>query len=145
MSVPVIERLAGAMASAGQTFFTVLTYDGHARWTPEHPMDDAIRTAFNADQKTDKGFGPAAGPGGTTALAKAFYGRGYRVLRGTSPWIVDARYGPLRDELDKGFAAAATKAGRVSASDAEAWLANRIGLAGSVSVIGHEDLLAIPG
>jgi SAM-dependent methyltransferase len=145
VSVPVIERLAETLAAADQTFMTVLTYDGHTRWTPPHGADAAIRAAFNADQKTDKGFGPAAGPGGTSALAKAFYARSYRVLRGTSPWIVDGRYGPLRDELDKGFAAAAVKAGGVGQAEANAWLAARLERADAVSVIGHEDLLALPG
>jgi SAM-dependent methyltransferase len=144
VSVPSIEKLAEAVTAAGQAFMTVLTYDGHTRWTPAHAADDAIRAAFNADQRTDKGFGPAAGPGGTTALARAFYARGYRVLRGTSPWIVDGRYGPLRDELDKGFAAAAVKAGGVGQAEANAWLAARLGRPDAVSIVGHEDLLALP-
>ncbi len=144
VSVASIERLAEAAAANRQAFYTVLTYDGHTRWTPASVADDAVRAAFNADQKTDKGFGPAAGPGGTSALAKAFYARGYRVLRGTSPWVVDRRYGALRDELDKGFAAAAVKAAGVNQSQANAWLANRLGRDDAVSLVGHEDLLAIP-
>jgi SAM-dependent methyltransferase len=145
VSVGRIEAVAAAIAAAGQTFMTVLTYDGHTRWTPAHPADAAIRDAFNAHQRTDKGFGTAAGPGGTSALAKAFYNRGYRVLRGTSPWLVDDRYGPLRAKLDKGFAGAAMETGRVDASLAEAWIAARLVAKDAVSVIGHEDLLAVPG
>ncbi|MGL5117414.1 MAG: class I SAM-dependent methyltransferase [Beijerinckiaceae bacterium] len=145
VSVARIEAVAEAIARAGQTFLTVLTYDGHTRWTPAHPADTAIRDAFNAHQKTDKGFGQAAGPGGTSALAKAFYGRGHRVLRGTSPWIVDERYGSLRAELDNGFAAATRETGRVMVSDVERWLAARLAATDAVSIIGHEDLLAIPG
>jgi hypothetical protein len=145
VSIPSIEQLADAVTANGQTFFTVLTYDGHARWTPPNLADDAIRAAFNAHQKTDKGFGPAAGPGGTSAMAKAFYARGYRVLRGTSPWIVDGRYGNLRDDLDRGFAAAAVESGKVPQVAADQWLSNRIGRSDAVSIIGHEDLLALPG
>jgi SAM-dependent methyltransferase len=144
VSVPAIELLAEAVTAAGQTFLTVLTYDGHTRWTPDHAADDAIRAAFNAHQKTDKGFGPAAGPGGTSALSKAFYRRGYRVLRGTSPWIVGSTFGPLRDELDKGFAAAAVESGQVDRATANGWLGRRLGREDAVSVIGHEDLLALP-
>jgi hypothetical protein len=144
VSVAGIERLAEAVTRNGQAFHTVLTYDGHTRWTPAHPADDAIRAAFNAHQKTDKGFGPAAGPGGTTALAKAFYARGYRVLRGTSPWIVDESHGGLRDELDKGFAGAAVESGQVDRATASGWLGRRLGREDAVSVIGHEDLLALP-
>jgi SAM-dependent methyltransferase len=144
VSVPVIERLADVVRDNGQSFYTVLTYDGFTQWAPPHSADDAVRAAFNAHQKTDKGFGPAAGPGGTTALAKAFYKRNFRVLRGTSPWIVDGRYGPLREELDKGFANAAVESGAVVRATASQWLANRLGRADAVSVIGHEDLLALP-
>jgi hypothetical protein len=144
VSVASIEQLAATVTAAGQTFFTVLTYDGHARWSPAHGADDAIRSAFNAHQKTDKGFGSAAGPGGTSALAKAFYARGYRVVRGTSPWVVDRRYGSLRDELDRGFAGAAVESGLASPDTANQWLANRLGRDDAVSIIGHEDLLAVP-
>lgn len=144
VSVASIERLSADITAARQVFFTVLTYDGHTRWTPAHQADDSIRAAFNAHQRTDKGFGPAAGPGGTSALAKAFYARGYRVLRGTSPWIVDSSYGSLRDDLDKGFAGAAVESGKVSRDMARDWLESRLGRADAVSVIGHEDLLALP-
>lgn len=144
VSITSIERLAQDVSARKQAFFTVLTYDGFTRWSPEHSADDTIRQAFNAHQKTDKGFGQAAGPGGTSALAKAFYARGYRVLRGTSPWVVDDRYGRLRDDLDRGFANAAVESGQAARDQANQWLANRLGHADAVSVIGHEDLLALP-
>jgi SAM-dependent methyltransferase len=144
VSIQSIEKLAETITSQGAVFYTVLTYDGHTRWSPPHSADTAMRDAFNAHQKTDKGFGTAAGPGGTSALAKAFYARGYRVLRGTSPWIVDQRYGGLRQELDTGFANAVRETGTVSSADIAAWLAHRVASEDRVSVIGHEDLLAVP-
>jgi SAM-dependent methyltransferase len=145
VSIQGIEKLAGSITAQGTTFYTVLTYDGHTRWSPPHASDAAMRDTFNGHQKTDKGFGTAAGPGGTSALAKAFYARNYRVLRGTSPWIVDQRYGRLRTELDSGFANAVRETGKVANSDIEAWLAHRLVADDRISVIGHEDLLAIPG
>jgi SAM-dependent methyltransferase len=144
VSVPVIERLVEAVVSRRQTFYTVLTYDGFTRWTPAHPMDDAIRAAFNSHQKTDKGFGLAAGPGATTALAKAFYARGWRFLRGSSPWIADNRHSALRDALDEGFVGAAVDAGGLTHQAADEWLAARRATRDAVSAIGHEDLLALP-
>ncbi len=144
-SIQSIERLAETLSAQGCAFYTVLTYDGHTRWTPPHPADAAMREAFNAHQKTDKGFGAAAGPGGTSALAKALYGRGYRVLRGTSPWVIDQRYGGLRQELDAGFASAVRETGKLAASDVTAWLAHRLAGPDRISVVGHEDLLAVPG
>jgi hypothetical protein len=144
VSVASIEKLAATLAANKQIFFTVLTYDGHARWEPRHPADKSMQDAFNAHQRSDKGFGPAAGPGGTTALAKAFYSRGYRVLRGTSPWIVDASFGKLRGELDAGFAGAVRATGKVESGLIESWLKLRQASARGQTIIGHEDLLAIP-
>ena len=144
VSIQNIEALAHTIVSNRQTFLTVLTYDGHANWQPVHPADAAIRDAFNAHQRTDKGFGPASGAGGTTALAKAFYARGFRVLRGTSPWMVDKRYGTLRHDLDTGFANAVRETGKVNEADIASWLAMRIASQEGVSIIGHEDLLAVP-
>jgi SAM-dependent methyltransferase len=144
VSVARIEAVAEAIAAQRQAFMTVLTYDGHAAWTPTHPADAAMRDAFNGHQKTDKGFGPASGPGGTTALAKAFYRRGYRVLRGTSPWVVDERYGALRKELDKGFAGAVRETGAVPENTVTAWLELRAHSIEGVSIIGHEDILVLP-
>jgi SAM-dependent methyltransferase len=145
VSIQGIEKLAETITAQGTAFYTVLTYDGHTRWSPPHRSDATMRDTFNAHQKTDKGFGTAAGPGGTSALAKAFYARNYRVLRGTSPWIVDQRYGRLRQELDSGFANAVRETGKVSSSDIAAWLAHRVLADDRISVIGHEDLLAVPG
>jgi SAM-dependent methyltransferase len=144
LSIQSIEKLAETVTAQGAVFYTVLTYDGYTQWSPPHASDAAMREAFNAHQKTDKGFGAAAGPGGTSALAKAFYARNYRVLRGTSPWIVDQRHGPLRRDLDTGFAHAVRETGKLSASDTDAWLAHRLAFDDRISVIGHEDLLAVP-
>jgi SAM-dependent methyltransferase len=144
VSIQDIEKLAETITAQGTAFYTVLTYDGHTRWSPPHSTDAAMRETFNMHQKTDKGFGTAAGPGGTSALAKAFYARNYRVLRGTSPWVVDQRYGRLRQELDTGFANAVRETRKVATSDIEAWLAHRLLSTDRISVIGHEDLLAVP-
>jgi SAM-dependent methyltransferase len=142
VSVQAIEKLAATIVANKQKFFTVLTYDGHARWMPEHPADAAMRDAFNAHQRSNKGFGPAAGPGGTTALAKAFYARNYRILRGTSPWIVDKSFGQLREELDKGFAGAVRETGKVEPAIIDSWLKLKKSSPDGITVIGHEDLLA---
>lgn len=142
-SVENIRSLAAAVAAAGAAFFTVLTYDGLARFEPPHPVDGAIRAAFNRHQRTDKGLGPAAGPDATDALAAAFEAQGYRVRRGPSPWVADERFAALRRELDAGFAGAARELGGVPEREIEAWLAHREAT-GCVTIVGHEDLLAVP-
>lgn len=143
-SPSLIGRLADAVANRGQAFFTVLTYDGIAAWLPEHPADRAMRDAFNAHQRGDKGLGPAAGPAATDALDEAFAGHGYRVSRGKSPWVLDRRFLNLRRELDRGYAGAVRETGRVAAADLDSWLAGRLANDDAVTIIGHEDLLALP-
>jgi SAM-dependent methyltransferase len=143
-SVPSIDTMADAIAANKQAFFTVLTYDGIAAWLPEHPADGAIRDAFNAHQGTDKGFGPAAGPGATNALEKAFKRHGYRIVRGKSAWILDGGTAEMRRQVDAGMADAAAETGLVAPELIESWRAHRQSVTSPVSIVGHEDLLALP-
>jgi len=143
VSVGAIAALAKSLGPLRRAFYTVLTYDGVARFAPPHDADAAVLQAFNAHQTTDKGFGPAAGPRATQALAEAFEAQGYGVGRGSSPWVLDEAHAALRRELDAGFAAAAREAGLQEAM-AGAWLAHRLSGEGRVTTVGHEDLLAIP-
>lgn len=145
VSVPMIERLAAAVASHHQIFATVLSYDGIAAWLPGDPLDPAMRDAFNAHQHTDKGFGPAAGPDATDAIAAAFGRHGFRIARGKSPWVLDEHYARLRDDLDAGWAAAVAETGRVTQADIDGWLARRrsVGPA-AVTIVGHDDIVCLP-
>jgi hypothetical protein len=144
VSVPVIGKLADAVTANRQIFYTVLTYDGIAAFLPEHPLDIAMREAFNRHQQTDKGFGPAAGPHATQALADAFMARGYRVMRGKSPWVLDNTFERLRRELDQGWANAVRDTGAVPVREIESWIAHRLAATDPVTIVGHEDLLAMP-
>jgi SAM-dependent methyltransferase len=143
-STAAINQLVDAVAANKQAFFTVLTYDGLASWLPEHPADQAMRDAFNAHQQTDKGFGPSAGAGATAALVAGFQRHGYRIMRGKSPWVVDGAHAELRRQLDAGFASAVKETGNVPVDTIESWQAHRDSAANAVTIIGHEDLLALP-
>ncbi len=145
VSVAVIERLAVDIAKVRSAFYTVLTYDGIAAFLPEHPADTAMREAFNTHQQSDKGFGPAAGPAATDALAAAFERHGYVIRRGRSPWVLDRSQSALRNELEQGWATAVRETGLVPSSAINGWLTHRKTAASAVSIIGHEDLLALPG
>ena len=144
ISVPVIEKLAAAIAERKQTFYTVLTYDGIAAWLPSQTSDNDMRNAFNGHQRGNKGFGPAAGPAATDALQAAFEAHGYTVFRGHSPWILDARHGRLRRDLDAGFAAAVAETNLMPSSVVSNWIAAREQASNPITIIGHEDLLAVP-
>lgn len=143
-STAAINQLVDAVAANKQAFFTVLTYDGLASWLPEHPADQAMRDAFNTHQQTDKGFGPSAGAGATAALVAGFQRHGYRIMRGKSPWVVDGAHAELRRQLDAGFASAVKATGNVPVETIESWQAHRDSAANAVTIIGHEDLLALP-
>lgn len=144
VSEPVIEAMVQQIAAAGAAFYTTLTYDGIASWQPEHSSDRSMREAFNSHQRTDKGFGPAAGADATDALATAFDTAGYRVVRGKSAWILGAGYQVLRRETDRGWAAAVSEIGAVASDEVDAWLAHRQDSLDGVSIVGHEDLFAAP-
>lgn len=141
-SEPFLTRLADAVAAHGALFYTALTYDGRETWTPPHPADADALAAFLADQRTDKGFGPSAGPDASAVLARLLAERGYRVEEADSPWRLAAGDDPdLIRALAHGQAQAL--AGRLPEAVCADWRAAREG-AQAVS-IGHVDLLAVPG
>jgi hypothetical protein len=139
-----IERLAEAVAAGNRLFYTVLTYDGMVEWRPQHPADTAMRDAFNQHQRGDKGFGPAVGPAATDALAAAFTRLGYTVVRGKSPWLLDDGFAGLRRKLDESWAEAVRETGLVAHAVVDEWLRHRLCSQAAVTIVGHEDLLALP-
>jgi len=144
VSKETIATMVAAIAESRCAFYTTLTYDGLAAWLPEHPLNATMRKAFNAHQQSDKGFGPAAGPEGTQLLAHAFAEHGYSVLRGNSPWILDGTLNALRQETDRGWADAVVAEGSVSRAEADDWLKARETNLEAITIVGHEDLLALP-
>jgi hypothetical protein len=136
-----IDRLAAAVAGCGAAFYAVLTYDGREDWLPPHPLDAEVLAAFHADQKRDKGLGPALGPGAHAHLSGRLRGQGFRVFEAASDWCLTQ---PADAELVAALAqgSAAAVAGSVGAELAEHWRAARIGA--ERVTIGHRDLLALP-
>ena len=139
-SAEFIARFAAAVAAAKSAFYTVLTYDGDQRWTPEHDADAALAEAFHAHQRRDKGFGPAAGPDAPDALSDAFSSAGYAVSEGDSAWRLGAGDEPLIAELATGFAQAVRETGLVDAPTIADWRA----ITRTAAVVGHADTLALP-
>src|SRR6185295_10006048 len=110
-----IARFAAAVAARKSAFYTVLTYDGDQRWTPEHEADGAMAEAFHAHQARDKGFGAAAGPNAPDVLGEAFTGAGYSVEESDSAWRLDEADTALINDLARGFADAVLETGQVDA------------------------------
>ncbi|MFG1299249.1 class I SAM-dependent methyltransferase [Xanthobacter sp. V3C-3] len=135
-------RLARALGRCGIALHTALTCDGGDAWSPPHPDDAAIAAGFHAHQGTDKGFGPAAGPDATDALAAALADAGFRVETAPSPWRLGPDDRTLIARLAEGTAGAAAESGQVDAATAHAWALARVEAASCI--IGHRDLLALP-
>jgi SAM-dependent methyltransferase len=135
-----IATFATALARRKAAFYTVLTYDGDQRWTPEHEADAALVEAFHAHQARDKGFGVSAGPSAPDLLSEAFAAAGYAVQEGDSAWRLGLGDEPLIAELARGFAEAVRETGTADAATLADWGAvTRTG-----AVVGHADTLALP-
>lgn len=134
------DRIVRRVVAAGAIFHTVLTYDGRETWTPSDPLDGPVIEAFLADQRRDKGLGPALGPAAVAHLARALRGSGYQVRLEPSDWDLRAPAdAAMIGELADGHAAAARAA---LGSAAETWRSKR--QSASRAIIGHRDLLALP-
>lgn len=140
VSAEFLTRLVREVTRRKAAFYTVLTYDGDQRWTPEHPADAALLDAFHAHQATDKGFGISAGPNAPDVMSEAFSAAGYDVLEGDSAWRLGEAESALIAELANGFADAAAETGRVEAATIAEWRA----VVRTAAVVGHADTLALP-
>ena len=125
------------------TLYTVLTYDGSERWLPAHRADASILKAFHAHQKTDKGFGVAAGPEAASIMQRELTARGFQVALAPSPWQIDQTEAAFIQALATGSAAAVRETGLLNEQDVAQWLAARIGA--QHCTVGHWDILATPG
>ena len=122
--------------------YTVLTYDGREQWLPPHPSDSSILKAFHAHQKTDKGFGVAAGPEAAGILQRELQLRRFEVTLAPSPWQIDRSETALIQALATGSAAAVRETRLVGAQDVDQWLAAR--RKAEHCTVGHWDILATP-
>jgi hypothetical protein len=134
-------RAAGAMA------LFALSYNGESRCSPDEPEDDVIREMLNRHQKTDKGFGPAAGPEAAEGAARAFVGVGYQVRREESNWELPPRESDLQRHLIEGWAGAALEVAPEQSAMIRDWLDRRLAHVAarrSHIVVCHEDVAAWP-
>jgi len=142
-----LDRLVIEVAARRLPFYAALNYDGRVSFDPADPLDAAVIAAVNLHQQTDKGFGPALGPGAAEAAIKRFQVADYAVVHGRSDWhLVPRDHGIQRDML-AGWAGAAREIGAVSLPDAAAWLTRRrdlLAAARSTVKVGHVDIFARP-
>ncbi len=133
------DAFAEACVASRSAVLATLTFDGRLDFSPTHEDDAAVRDAFAAHQRGDKGFGLALGPDATAVLAAALQRRGYRVLTAESPWRLGRHDGPLLAALVEGIAEAVAETDRLPPSRLAAWREQRMTKLESL-IVGHEDL-----
>lgn len=134
--------LATFCQSLSKPLYTVLTYDGHERWSPPEPKDAEMLKAFHAHQRTDKGFGAAAGPAAAGVMEKLLRARGFAISTAQSPWKLGLNDRLLIEQLATGSANAVLETGLVPAESVNTWKFSRI--RAQACEIGHTDLYARP-
>jgi SAM-dependent methyltransferase len=143
-----LTQLVERCTAAALPVLIALSYDGRMQMTPADPDDAWIRSAVNAHQMIDKGFGPALGP---TAIARAqalFGSSGHQVFTARSDWLLDAGDANLQRELIHGWADAAAELHAAAQDRVRQWQQRRLACVDSGSstlLVGHEDLLTFPG
>ncbi len=139
-----LHRLASKLAERGLPFLASMTYDGRAELSPTDPFDAELLAALNRHQMQDKGIGVALGPLAAAKAIEVFQDHGYRVVSGTSDWVLGADEAELSKELLRGWTGVGREFG-LPAPEIEAWEARRNGEIdrGVLTVrVGHTDFAA---
>ncbi len=145
VSADFCDALIDRIDSRKTAFYAALNYDGTTQWSPAHPLDETVLAAFNQDQRSDKGFGPALGPTATDYLKIKLENAGYQVQIAPSPWRLTGEHKTLVENLIAGMAAAVADDYGIDAAALEAWKAFRLEqVTTGTCMIGHWDLLALP-
>ena len=126
-------------------FYSALNYDGCIKWTPFHSLDAAILMNFNADQRRDKGFGPALGPDATDFLKTQFHSTKFQCLSAKSPWLLGSADYQLTESLINGISGVAIQTDELTNSDIQDWKTFRIkNVRTGTCYLGHTDILVLP-
>jgi hypothetical protein len=123
-----------------------LSYDGRIVCTPPEPEDEDVRQLVNAHQKTDKGFGPALGPGAPARAVALLLAAGYDVTQGQSDWHLGPGAAALQRALVDGWAAAASEMASGRTASIEGWRTRRLAhvdAGRSHMTVGHVDIAGI--
>ena len=142
-----LDRFARHVAARGLPVYAALTYDGRVELSPVDPTDAAIVSAVNAHQHTDKGFGPALGPSAPATAISKFRTLGYKIVQGSSDWMIGATDRDIQIELLNGWAAAASEMQSLSGREIDNWLTRRrqaVDQCASTMRVGHVDFFAAP-
>ncbi|WP_431965872.1 SAM-dependent methyltransferase [Actinacidiphila sp. bgisy160] len=143
-----IDALAATCAAAAVPVLFGLSVVGEIELGPADPLDADITAAFNAHQRRTAGGRALLGPDALDAATRAFTWYGATVTTRASPWRLGADQAALTAEWLRGWVGAAVEQEPALAAPARAYLHRRLEdcAAGRLTaVVGHGDLLALPG
>jgi len=138
-----LQELVDRCGAAGSVVLFVLSYDGRIECTPDDAGDAMIRALVNDHQRTDKGFGPALGPGAAAAVVRHLSSAGYNVEQDRSDWVLSPAMHVLQRQLIEGWADAAAAVRPERAPAIDAWRIRRVSQASAGRleiVVGHQDV-----
>jgi len=138
-----IKRFVAALTRVRLPLYTALNHDGVAEWTPPHPLDRPMTTAFEQHFGRDKGFGPSAGSHASKLIAGKLASADYEIERGRSDWQLGPADRKLIAMLAEGWADAAFETGEVPAPAIAEWCAARKA-EGVSCLVRHDDFFASP-
>ncbi len=147
VSMEWLEQLVIEITSRKIPFYAALTYDGRAGCEPILEAENEVLEAFNAHQKTDKGFGIALGPDAADTAIELFEQAGYQVNIGKSDWIGNSKHKEFQRMLLQGWHDAAVEIKPNSEKDFDDWYLERLNLIESSNAslfVGHKDIFAVP-
>ncbi|MBX2885657.1 MAG: class I SAM-dependent methyltransferase [Granulosicoccus sp.] len=127
------------------TLLFSLSYNGLIRWQPAHEFDVVVQKALNAHQLSDKGFGPALGPGATASLKQTLESAGRNVALQDSDWLLAASEKSLQQNIVDSWFVAVKQSSPELQAKLENWHRFRTDqISDSVSSlqVGHTDLLS---
>jgi SAM-dependent methyltransferase len=129
-------------ANLSKPLYASLSYNGVESWEPSGPSDQAVLDAFHFHQRTDKGFGAAAGPTAASLLVSYLKDRHFHVDVADSPWVMNELDRSLIDQLALGTAAAVNETGILPIETIEQWVQSK--KTAIRCVVGHTDVFACP-
>jgi hypothetical protein len=146
LTVEEVDGLVAACTAAGCPTLLTLSVVGSVLFSPaDHQLDGVFAAAFNAHQRRRVGGRRLLGPDAVVTAARAFRRHGVRVSIAPSPWRLGPDNSGLREEWLRGWLSAACEQRPELRKAAGPYMRRRLENPDLRVVVGHADLLAIPG
>jgi len=143
-----VDQIAQTCVDAGCGVLFTLTVTGEVSLSPQHQLDEAIKSAFNEHQRRTNHGRKLLGPDALAHTAATFTRLGSRVVIRPSPWRLGPADVSLVVEWLTGWVGAACEQQPALTTLAQTYLRDRLieAAAGQLQVVvGHADLFAATG